>query len=74
MPTYIKTLSFSTSSKFNPKKDDPKVNAALQQLQSQGAEISDIKVTLGGQLLDWRRSGLLDHLRGPHPHRLTKAG
>ncbi|MFQ5924626.1 MAG: hypothetical protein ACE5IE_01340 [Dehalococcoidia bacterium] len=51
MPTYIKTLSFSTGSKFNPKKDDPKVNTALQQLQSQGAKISDVEVSLGGSIL-----------------------
>jgi len=50
VPTYINTLCFSTSSKFKPEKDDPKVNTALQQLQSQGAKISDVKVTLGGNL------------------------
>lgn len=49
MATYIKTLSFSPG--VNPKKNDPKVNIALQQLQSQGAKISDVKVALGGTLL-----------------------
>ena len=48
MATYIKTLSFSTNSKFKPKKDDPRVNTALEQLQSQGAKISDVRVSLGG--------------------------
>jgi hypothetical protein len=52
MATYIKTLSFSTrgwsKQGFNSEKDDPKVNSALQQLQSQGAKIMDVKVALGG--------------------------
>ena len=52
MATYVKTLSFFTrgASKegFNSEKDDSKVNAALQQLQSQGAKIMDVKVALGG--------------------------
>jgi hypothetical protein len=48
MATYIKTLSFSTNSKFKPKKDDPRVNTALEQLQIQGAKISDVRVSLGG--------------------------
>lgn len=47
MPTYIKTVTLASSGKFNPKKDDPKVNTILQLLQNKGAEISDIKVTLG---------------------------
>ncbi|MBA7481439.1 MAG: hypothetical protein GH156_01750 [Dehalococcoidia bacterium] len=48
MATYIKTVTFASSGKFNPKKNDPKVNAALQQLQSHGAKIMDVKVALGG--------------------------
>lgn len=48
MATYVKTLSFSTRGAFKPDKDDPIVNAALQQLQSQGAKIVDVKVALGG--------------------------
>lgn len=48
MPIYVRTLSFSASLKFKPEKDDPKVNAALDELQRQGAKIVDIKVSLGG--------------------------
>lgn len=48
MPTFIKTVSFSTSGKFNPKKDDPELNAALTHLQSRGAKIIDVKLSLAG--------------------------
>jgi len=48
MATYVKTLSFSTRGAFKPDKDDPIVNTVLQQLQSQGAKIMDVKVALGG--------------------------
>jgi hypothetical protein len=51
MATYIKTLSFSTNSKFKPKKDDPRVNTALEQLQSQGAKISDVRAAVGESLV-----------------------
>ena len=51
MPIFIKTISFSTSGRFNTKKDDPKVNAALIHLQEQGAKIIDIKLSLGGAFL-----------------------
>lgn len=50
MATYIKTLSFSSKTGFNSEKDDPIVNTALQQLQSQGAKITDVKVALGGSI------------------------
>jgi hypothetical protein len=36
---------------FKPSKYDPAVNTALQQLQRQGAEISDVKVALGEGLI-----------------------
>ena len=48
MPTYIKTISFSTYDRFNPVKDDPEVNGVLDQLQAQRAKIVDVKVSLGG--------------------------
>lgn len=48
MPTFIKTVCFSTGGKFNPKKDDPEVNAALTQLQNRGAKIIDVKLSLAG--------------------------
>ena len=51
MPIFIKTISFSTSGKFNTKKDDPLVNAVLIRLQEQGAKIIDIKLSLGGAFL-----------------------
>lgn len=56
MATYIKTLAFSTRGIVNPgigrggfnsPGDDSRLNAALQQLQSQGAKIIDVKVALG---------------------------
>ena len=49
MPIYIKTISFSsTSGKFNPEKDDPKVNAALDKLRDNGATIKNIQLSVGG--------------------------
>ena len=52
MATYVKTLSFSTRgwsrAGFNSAKDDPIVNDVLHKLQSHGAKISDVKVSLGG--------------------------
>ena len=48
MPIYVKTISFNTTGKFNPKKDDPKVNAVLDKLRDNGATIKDIQVSLGG--------------------------
>lgn len=48
MPTFIRTLSFSTTGKFKPGKDDPKVNDTLARLQERGAKIIDIKLSLGG--------------------------
>jgi len=51
MATYIKTLSFSARGAFKPERDDSRVNAALQQLQSQGAKISDVRVAVGESLV-----------------------
>ena len=51
MATYVKTLSFSTRGAFKPDKDDPIVNTVLQQLQSQGAKISEVRVALGESLV-----------------------
>jgi len=48
MPTYVRTLSFSSfRGRFRPEKDDPRVNAALDQLQQYGGRIMDIRVSLG---------------------------
>jgi len=51
MATYVRTLSFSTSGAFKPEKDDRRVNDSLQQLQSQGAKISDVRVAFGESLV-----------------------
>ncbi|HUU62708.1 MAG TPA: hypothetical protein VMX96_02140 [Dehalococcoidia bacterium] len=51
MAIYIKTLSFSTRGAFKPERDDSRVNDALQQLQSQGAKISDVRVAFGESLV-----------------------
>jgi len=49
MSTYIKTIPFFTNwGNFNPTKDDPKVNEALDRLRQQGAQIIDIRVSVGG--------------------------
>jgi len=50
MATYIKTLSFNTKGAFRLEKGDLRVNTILQQLQSQGAKISDVQVALGESL------------------------
>ncbi len=67
MPTYIKTLCFSTSSSFRAGKDDPKVNTVLQQLQSQGGKISDIKVSLGGTVWQGVLAVYLITYEAPNP-------
>jgi hypothetical protein len=46
MTTYIRTVSFRTGSNFDSKKDDAVVNAALQELQAQGATIQNIELRL----------------------------
>jgi len=51
MAIYIKTLSFSARGGFKPERDDSRVNAALQQLQSRGAKISDVRVAVGESLV-----------------------
>lgn len=48
MPVYIKTVSFQSWGCFNSKKDDKKVNDALDRLQAQAAWIGDVRVSVGG--------------------------
>lgn len=48
MPIYIKTVSFQSWGCFNSRKDDKKVNDALDRLQTQGAKILSVKVSVGG--------------------------
>jgi len=53
MPTYAKTVSFTTrgwakEGGFNSEKDDSKLNSVLRQIQGRGAKICDVKVSLGG--------------------------
>lgn len=48
MPIYIKTVSFQSWGCFNSKKDDEKVNAALDALRRQEAKIFAVMVSVGG--------------------------
>lgn len=48
MPIYIQTVSFQSWGCFNSKKDDKKVNAALDELRRQGAKIFAVMVSVGG--------------------------
>jgi hypothetical protein len=51
MATCSKMASFSTRKMFKLPQYDPAVSTELQQLQRQGAEISDVKVALGEGLM-----------------------
>ena len=46
---FIATLSFSTGNCFDSEKDDAAVNRLLQQIQSKGGTIGDIRVKLSGR-------------------------
>ena len=48
MPTFVRLLSFSTSGKFNAKKDSQTINQALQELREKGARIISIVPVMGG--------------------------
>jgi hypothetical protein len=49
MPIYVKTCSFGTTQHFDPRKDDPVVNSALDQLQRGGARIQEIVLRMAGK-------------------------
>lgn len=46
MPTYVKTRSFTTARGFKLDKDDAEVNSVLEELQSGGAKILEVKMRL----------------------------
>ena len=48
MPVYTCVYATTTATVFNAKKDAGRLNAMLEELQSNGAKIIDIKVSVGG--------------------------
>ena len=68
MPRYIKTISFVTQGgRFKSEKDDPRVNAILQRLQGEGAEILDLQVRLGGSTFTGLISLYVIEYEAPRP-------
>jgi hypothetical protein len=50
MARFIQTASFRSQTMFDPDRDDPVVNALLEDIQRLGGEVTDVQVALAANL------------------------